>query len=208
MMPPMPVPSVPVAKEMSMPDNGESLAGPGFLPAPVPAALPAAPAGPGLAAGIALPVPGRGSAPPPERAPGDLADGPALRSFLGLGALASPVPCARLHARLILREWGLTALIEDIELLVSELVTNGLQASGTTPVRMWLLAADARGLILVRDASPQPPVRMDIGADAEHGRGLLLVEAVSHRWGWYPARGGGKVVWALAVLPVTADRTR
>ena len=136
----------------------------------------------------------------------------ALRSFLELGALPGAVPCARLHARLVLREWELTALSEDIELLVSELVTNGLQASGDLPqaagVAMWLLADATRVLILVRDASPRPPVRMDVGADAERGRGLLLVEALSHRWGWHPADDGGKVVWALAMLPLTGDRAR
>ena len=136
----------------------------------------------------------------------------ALRTFLELGALPSAVPCARLHARLVLREWGLAALSADAELLVSELVTNGLQASRAllqaADVRMWLLADGARVLILVRDASPQPPVRMDVGVDAERGRGLLLVEATSHRWGWYPADDGGKVVWALAILPMTADRAR
>jgi hypothetical protein len=58
------------------------------------------------------------------------------------------------------------------------------------------------------NASSQPPVRMDIGADAESGRGLLLVEAVSHGWGWYPAPDGRKVVWALAILPMSADRAR
>jgi hypothetical protein len=39
----------------------------------------------------------------------------------------------------------------------------------------------------------------------EHGRGLLLVEAVSKQWGWFPAEPGspwadghhGKVVWAV-----------
>ena len=34
------------------------------------------------------------------------------------------------------------------------------------------------------------------GDDAESGRGLLLVEAISTRWGWY-ATSDGKVVWAL-----------
>ena len=34
--------------------------------------------------------------------------------------------------------------------------------------------------------------------DGENGRGLLLVETFSTRWGWYfPPTFGGKVVWAL-----------
>jgi hypothetical protein len=29
----------------------------------------------------------------------------------------------------------------------------------------------------------------------ESGRGLVIVDALSSRWGWYP-EGAGKVVWA------------
>lgn len=44
-----------------------------------------------------------------------------LQSFLELGALPGAVPCARLHARHVLREWGLADLADSTELLVSEL---------------------------------------------------------------------------------------
>jgi len=84
-----------------------------------------------------------------------------LQSFLELGALPGAVPCARLHARLVLWEWGLTALSENTELLLSELVTNAVQVSRTmmqaTPVRLWLLSDRAKVVILVWDASPQLP---------------------------------------------------
>jgi len=43
------------------------------------------------------------------------------RSQLELGALASAVPCARLHARQVLWEWGVGEQAETAELLVSEL---------------------------------------------------------------------------------------
>ena len=48
-----------------------------------------------------------------------------LHSFLELGALPGAVPCARLHARHVLWEWGLASLTDDTELLVSEMITNG-----------------------------------------------------------------------------------
>jgi len=60
-----------------------------------------------------------------------------LVSFLELGALTSAVPCARLHARQVLWEWGLQASADTAELLVSELVTNAVHitraASADTP---------------------------------------------------------------------------
>jgi anti-sigma regulatory factor (Ser/Thr protein kinase) len=137
---------------------------------------------------------------PEPTAPGKTGPWP-LQNFLELGALPSAVPCARLHARHVLWEWALTSLIESTELLVSELVTNAVQASRAmeqaTPVRLWLLSDSAQILILVWDISPYPPVRTDVGDDAENGRGLLLVEAISEQWGWYfPDDSGGKVVWA------------
>ena len=128
-----------------------------------------------------------------------------LHDSLKLGALPSAVPCARLHARHLLREWALGDLADSVELIVSELITNALQASHAEmwadPIQLWLLSDAAQVLILVWDASPQPPIRMNTTEDAEKGRGLLLVEAVSTRWGWYfPPDADGKVVWAQARL--------
>jgi anti-sigma regulatory factor (Ser/Thr protein kinase) len=124
------------------------------------------------------------------------------QSFLELGALPGAVPCARLHARQLTWEWGLAGLSEDVELLVSELITNAVRASRSLPrpwpVRLWLLADTQQVLILVWDASEQEPVRADADADIESGRGLLLVDAMSSKWDWYSTKDmGGKIVWAL-----------
>ncbi len=125
-----------------------------------------------------------------------------LRSFLELGALPGAVPCARLHARQVLWEWGLATLSEHVELLVTELTSNSVTASRSllrdSPVRLWLLSDGKRVLILVHDANPKPPVPATAGDEDENGRGLLLVEAMSDQWSWYPLQEtGGKVVWAL-----------
>ena len=135
-----------------------------------------------------------------------------LRSWLELGALPSAVPCARLHAKQVLWEWGLDALVEVVELLVSELVTNGVQASeGMTgcryqgrwtpavpPVRLWLCSDRQSVLVQVWDGNDRRPERKEIDLEAVGGRGLLLVEALSAEWGTYvPERSSGKVVWAL-----------
>jgi anti-sigma regulatory factor (Ser/Thr protein kinase) len=140
--------------------------------------------------------------PRPDQPQPALAGWPFLHAALDLGALPTAPGCGRAWTRQILWEWGLSALQESTELLVSELVTNAVQAAraatGVTPVRLWLLSDAVRVVILVWDASPEPPVRMSSGDDAENGRGLLLVEAISDQWGSYPVRDeGGKVVWAL-----------
>lgn len=131
-----------------------------------------------------------------------------LSTSLELGALPGAVPCARLHAKQVLWEWGFDELSDNVELLVSELVTNAVRASRefmlTPVVRLWLLSDNARVLILVWDANPRPPVRIDASGDAECGRGLLLVETMSKKWGSYPVwNPAGKVVWALVGTPST-----
>ena len=76
------------------------------------------------------------------------------------------------------------------------------QVSGV--VQVWLLSDSAQILILVWDASPQPPVLTDVTGEAEQGRGLRIVEAVSEQWGWY-ASGNGKFVWAIARLCISGE---
>jgi anti-sigma regulatory factor (Ser/Thr protein kinase) len=140
-----------------------------------------------------------------------LSDWP-FQSYLELGALPSAVPCARLHARQVLWEWGLHALTDTAELIVSELVTNAITASqdltgswyaghwtpGAPPLRLWLHGDPQRITIQVWDGNDQLPTRHATELAAECGRGLLLVEALSEAWGSYrPRESTGKVVWAV-----------
>jgi anti-sigma regulatory factor (Ser/Thr protein kinase) len=138
-----------------------------------------------------------------------------LCSYLELGALPTAAACARLHARHLMWEWGLNGLAADIELLVSELVTNAVKATAgrddRPAVRLRLSSDETRVLIEVWDADPRPPAPMDLGEDGtpdteeEGGRGLFLVAALSTRWDWYLTREpAGKFVWC-EVKPLWAD---
>ena len=129
-----------------------------------------------------------------------------LASSLELGALPTAVSCARLHAKHLAWEWGLTGISETIELLVSELTTNSVQAmaghDGQPVIRLRLLSDYTRVRIEVWDADPRPPAPKDLGQNGtpdpqeEGGRGLFLVVALSARWDWYLTREpAGKVVW-------------
>ena len=118
-------------------------------------------------------------------------------SYLELGALPTAVPCARLHVRHLLWEWGLNGLAADTELLVSELVTNAVKATAErqqAAVLLRLSSDSPRVLIEVWDADPQPPVPKELGHDGtpdpqeEGGRGLFLVTVLSARWNWYPTQ--------------------
>jgi anti-sigma regulatory factor (Ser/Thr protein kinase) len=129
-----------------------------------------------------------------------------LSNSLELGALPTAVPCARLHARQLAWEWGLTGMAETIGLLVSELTTNSVQAmagyDGQPAIRLRLLSDNTRFRIEVWDADPRPPAPNDFAADempdleAESGRGLFLVAALSDRWAWVTTQEpAGKTVW-------------
>jgi anti-sigma regulatory factor (Ser/Thr protein kinase) len=122
-----------------------------------------------------------------------------LRDGIELSPVPAAVRRARQRSRHVLRDWGLGGLIADAELLVSELTTNAIAVvQSATLVRMWLLADIERVLVLVWDPSPLPPVLAQREHDAENGRGLQIVEAVSQLWDWYrPRDATGKVVWAL-----------
>jgi anti-sigma regulatory factor (Ser/Thr protein kinase) len=122
-----------------------------------------------------------------------------LRSYLELRALPTSVASARRRARNVLSQWGMGALTDTVELLVSEIVTNAVRASRRTPsIRFWLTSDGHSVLIRVWDGNHRPPTWQNAGPDAEAGRGLLLIEALSARWGCAMTAGhGGKIVWAV-----------
>ena len=131
-----------------------------------------------------------------------MADEWPLRSYLEFGALPGAVPCARLHARQVLWEWGLTAFSENAELLISELMTNAIQASlpaeDIMPVRLLLSSDRSRLLIQVQDTNRHAPTPTGAHDDDESGRGLHIVDAISTKWGWDTEEDkSGKIVWAL-----------
>lgn len=116
---------------------------------------------------------------------------------------------------------GLDYLVDDAELVVSELVTNAVRASGLVQicslwadgrdiplVRVRLAVQDARLLIEVWDRDPRHPVPSPPTVDGEGGRGMFIVGELTQRWACRYPRGGGKVVWAeLAVKPAGAARS-
>jgi anti-sigma regulatory factor (Ser/Thr protein kinase) len=130
-----------------------------------------------------------------------------LRDHLNLAAVATAPGCSRMFARATLTRWGAVDVVDDAMLVVSELVTNAVNATGVSGPLNWaelpplslltvrLVALDGSVVIEVWDSSPKEPVARTPAPDDEHGRGLHLVGHLARRWGFYPHRGG-KVVWA------------
>lgn len=115
---------------------------------------------------------------------------------------------ARDFTRATLRGWGLAAVSDDAELVVSELVTNALRhglpgagapvaADGGPVIGLWLMIQAPHLICMVSDPSRELPRRRSSGPLDATGRGLCVIESCSSRWGWSPLDAGGKVVWAL-----------
>jgi anti-sigma regulatory factor (Ser/Thr protein kinase) len=124
------------------------------------------------------------------------------RAFLDLGAVLTAPRCARAWTREILWEWRAAELADTAELVASELVTNSVTHSAGpdgTVIRLILTLDQGELAILVRDDHPGVPMAGQPGEDDEGGRGLLIVEQLSDRCGWYPLQGAkpAKVTWAV-----------
>ena len=127
-----------------------------------------------------------------------------ISSALEFAPLPTAVPCARLHAVHVLREWGLRDLAGDAQMVVSELITNAIDASTLLPERppvsLRLLLTGKSLVIEVWDHSPLDLEPREADADDECGRGLTVVAALSDRWGWERTGHDRKVVWAELAL--------
>jgi PAS domain S-box-containing protein len=102
---------------------------------------------------------------------------------------------ARRAASAWVAEHAPAAAPDEVELLVTELVTNGLRHGGPG-VDLWLRALPGGGVRLevVDGHAGRVPVVRSPDADAEGGRGLVLVQALAARWG-SERLAAGKRVW-------------
>lgn len=101
---------------------------------------------------------------------------------------------ARRFVQACCRDWGLDDADDATLLVVSELVTNALQ-HGAEPLTLFVGRRLDRLVVSVQDSSRdeghvERPVDL-----SERGRGLMLVESLTHAWG-QQTLPDGKRVWA------------
>ncbi|MFJ5100702.1 SpoIIE family protein phosphatase [Streptomyces sp. NPDC088554] len=106
---------------------------------------------------------------------------------------------ARELARTQLISWDLEPLVDTVELLVSELVTNALRY-GEGEIRLRLLR-DRTLVCEVWDNGLVQPRRRRARDTDEGGRGLQLVGLLSAAWGSRRITPRGKTVWFELALP-------
>ena len=106
---------------------------------------------------------------------------------------------ARFYVRAALDYHNLGDYAGDVETVTSELVSNAVMHANAQAISLELmrLKEDPGAIVVVvTDPSPLPPVKCYPDEDAEHGRGLHLIEACSTRSGWTP-QDPGKAVFAI-----------
>lgn len=103
-----------------------------------------------------------------------------------------------------LNHCGLSSMCDSAALIVSELVTNAIQHSGGTQIALRMQLQDDLLYLAVESGAAGKPAVREADNDAEHGRGLQLVDyvvvALDGIWG---ASEDGATVWCL--LPAAGD---
>lgn len=107
----------------------------------------------------------------------------------------APYGARRFLARVCL-DWGMNHHLDSGALVISELVTNALIHTDSD-IDVLLAGDQGRIRIGVRDKDPDPPQGLSASSNSLHGRGLLLVDALSDSSGALPTSDGGKLVWAV-----------
>lgn len=111
---------------------------------------------------------------------------------------AEPMEVAALRrvTRLHLRLWGLHDVIDAAQVCVSELVSNVISHVGVgTPSTLTVSMRGTRVRIEVHDPDARAlPTLLDSSAEAESGRGLAMVSALTNCWG-VQLQADRKVTW-------------
>jgi anti-sigma regulatory factor (Ser/Thr protein kinase) len=116
---------------------------------------------------------------------------------------------ARRRVRDAIRSWRVSVDLDAALLLTSELVTNAVRheaRQGARSVMLTIASSRGRLRVDVHDTSRSLPAVAEVPADAETGRGLLLVETLSDEWGFYRTPAGKAVYFTLAFEAGTAGK--
>lgn len=125
-----------------------------------------------------------------------------LKAILELPATLLAPGAARRAARALLQAWEVAARREDVELVLTEVITNAVRHAELTPTVDVEIALTAGQVlrVTVADGSARRPAIRALAEDQESGRGMHLVDAVADRWG-VDDHSGGKLVWIELDLP-------
>ncbi len=99
-----------------------------------------------------------------------------------------------------LSQWDLGDLLDSVNLLVTELVTNAVvHAESDAEVAVVLTPTTLR--VEVADRGGGAALPKDAATFDTSGRGMALVDAMASAWGTTPRADGGKVIWFELARP-------
>jgi anti-sigma regulatory factor (Ser/Thr protein kinase) len=104
---------------------------------------------------------------------------------------------ARSQVRAAICAWDVPVDPSVAVLLTSELVTNAISHELGETVMLVITCICGQLRVDVHDTSWSLPVPVDAPADAETGRGLMLVTSLSTEWGFYRTAAGKAVYFTL-----------
>jgi anti-sigma regulatory factor (Ser/Thr protein kinase) len=93
--------------------------------------------------------------------------------------------------------WDVPVDVDVAVLLTSELVTNAIRHEAGETITLTITCVCGQLRVDVHDTSRTMPVIIDAPADAEAGRGLMLVASLSTDWGVHRTRSGKAVYFTL-----------
>jgi anti-sigma regulatory factor (Ser/Thr protein kinase) len=108
---------------------------------------------------------------------------------------------ARRQVQALIRAWDVPVDPDVAALLTSELVTNAIRHEPGPTITVAITCSSAELRVDVHDTSRRLPVLADVPADAEAGRGLMLVLTLSADWGIYRDQAGKAVYFTLLFEP-------
>ena len=79
--------------------------------------------------------------------------------------------------------------------------TRTAPGAGLAVLRLCVLRRAGEVMLAVVDPGNETPMPRRPDWGGESGRGLQIVGALSHVWGWSPIAGHGKAVWAVLREP-------
>jgi len=105
---------------------------------------------------------------------------------------------ARKQIRAAIWAWDVRVDPDVAVLLTSELVTNAISHETGGTVMLAITCSQGELRLDVHDTSCSLPVVMEAAADAETGRGLMLVATLATEWGFYRTPRGKAVYFTLS----------
>ena len=113
---------------------------------------------------------------------------------------------ARRQVRAAICAWDIPVDPSVAVLLTSELVTNAVRHEPGETIMLTVTCSRGQLRVDVHDTACSLPVLVDVAADAEAGRGLMLVATLSAEWGVYRTPAGKAVYFTLAFQPEGGGR--